>query len=152
AFEINLAIAKRPEPSGPLRPRLIPAVDTHSPARSKLGVLDVKPRNALPVKLDEFEVIELLQQQMTRVVIDARGGMVVGVFEEEFKRGAVEEVGAGMQLIAEDAAVVVGHVEKRLPAAGQFREALVDQTGRPLRPGIGEMPGETTRQHRNVPQ
>ena len=75
------------------------------------------------------QVIELLQQEVARVVVDAGGGMVAGVLQEHLERRAVEEVGAGMQLVAEDAAVVAGQVEQRPPAAGQLREGLVDQPG-----------------------
>ena len=55
--------------------------------------------------------------------------MVVRVLEEHLEGGAVEEVGAGMQLVAEDAAVVARQVEQRPPAAGQLLEGLVDQPG-----------------------
>ena len=66
---------------------------------------------------------------MARIVVDARGRMVLGVFQEHLEGGAVVEVGAGMKFVAEDAALVARQVEQRPPAAGEFLEGLVDQPG-----------------------
>ena len=61
AAEIDLAVAQRTEAAGPLRPRLIAAVDADAAARPELGVLDVEAADPLAVKLDERAVVELLQ-------------------------------------------------------------------------------------------
>ena len=54
ALEIDLAVAQRAEPAGPLRPRLIAAVDADPAARPELGVLHVKAADPLAVELDEL--------------------------------------------------------------------------------------------------
>src|SRR5262245_17351290 len=127
ALEIDLPIAQGAEPAGSLRPRLVAAVDPHPAAGPELGVLDMEAGDALPVELDELQVIELLQQQVARVVVDARGRVVPCVLQEQLEGGAVEEVRPRMKLIPENTTVSAGHVEQRQPAAGQFLEGLVDQ-------------------------
>src|SRR5438874_2407379 len=59
-LEVDLPVAEGTEPAGPLRPRLIAAVDAHPAAGPELGVLDVEAGNALAVEPDELQVIQLL--------------------------------------------------------------------------------------------
>ena len=51
------------------------------------------------------------------------------------------DVGAWMEFETEHAAAVAGIVEERPPAAGEFLEGFIDQTRRPLRPGVDQVPG-----------
>jgi len=73
-FEVDLAVAQRAETAGPLIPGLIPAIDADAPARPELGVLDVKAADPLAIQLDKRAVVELLQQEMARIVVDASVG------------------------------------------------------------------------------
>jgi hypothetical protein len=67
--------------------------------------------------------------------------MPAALVEEHLVGGAVEEVLAGMDLVADVDAVLLGDVEDRRPAPGQLLERGVDQPRRPLRPRIDEGPG-----------
>src|SRR5258705_5193099 len=68
--EIHLSVSQRPEASGAADPAFITAVDANSPGRVELGILGVKRLDALVIEIDERDVVELLQQEMARVVID----------------------------------------------------------------------------------
>ena len=96
---------RRPEPAGPLRPGLVAAVDADPAVGPKLGVLDVEAGDPRAVKMDELQVVELLQHEVARVVVDARGRMIPRLFEEHLERGPVEEVGARVQLVGEGSPV-----------------------------------------------
>ncbi len=52
------------------------------------------------------------------------------------------QVFARMDLVADIDALLVGVIKDRRPAAGEFVEGGFNQTGRALRPGIDEGPGE----------
>ncbi len=54
---------------------MIAAADADPARRPEFRILDVKAGDAPPVEADEFEVVELLQDEMARIVIQARGGM-----------------------------------------------------------------------------
>ena len=56
--------------------------------------------------------------------------------------GAVEEVLAGVDLVADVDAVLLGGVEERPPAPGQLLEGGLDQAGGALRPRVDEGPGQ----------
>ena len=65
-----------PSPSERNRParssqRLEARIDALLAGRVELGVLDVKRLDALVVEVDEVQVVELLQQEVARVVVDA---------------------------------------------------------------------------------
>jgi hypothetical protein len=116
---------RRPASGGgrPLIPGLMPAIDADAPARQEFGGLDLKATDSLATRLDKRAVIELLQQQMARIVVEASSGMIVGVIEEHFKGGAVMDVGAWIKFETEHTAAVAGIVEERPPAAGEFLKA-----------------------------
>src|SRR5215469_10392211 len=152
AFEVDLAVAERAEAPGALVPWLVAAVDADAAVRSELGVLDVKATDPLAVQFDECAVVELLQEEVARIVVDTGGGMLVCMVEERLEGGAVIDVRTGMEFVADDAATVVRIVEERPPATGEFFEGFVDQTRRPLRPRIDHMPGKSARKDGNVAQ
>src|SRR5262249_54881287 len=66
--EVNLSIAKGPEPPGPRNPWLIAAINSLPASGPKLGVLDVKHLDPRVVNIYEFKVIELLQNKMAGIV------------------------------------------------------------------------------------
>src|SRR4051812_46130493 len=96
--------------------------------------------DALRVDVNEGEVIQLLQDEMGRIVIDRTARMIAGALKKHLEGNAVANVLARMDLVAEvDTGFLVG-VEDRTPAARQFVECGLDQARRPLRPGIQKRP------------
>ena len=149
AAEIDLAVAQRTEAAGPVDPALIARIDALAAVRVELGVLHMEGLDALVIDVDEGEVVELLQKEMRRVVVDVAALVALHRVEEHLEGGAVEHVLARMDLEADvDAGGVIG-VEDRLPAAAELGKRLVDQAGRALRPrieiGKGERAGERDR-------
>src|SRR5688572_33020266 len=69
ALEVDLAVAGRPETSGALRPRLVATVDPTASIGSELRVFHVKTFDQRSVEPDELEVVELLQEKVTRIVV-----------------------------------------------------------------------------------
>ena len=127
-------------------PALVAGIDALPAGRVELGVLHVEGLDALVVDVDEVEIVELLQQEMRRIVVDVAARVPADRVEEHLEGGAVENVLARMDLVADvDAGVVIG-VEDRLPALAELGEGFLDQAGRPLRPrieiGEGERAGE----------
>src|SRR5215831_20626076 len=72
-FEVDLAIAERAEAPGALIPWLVAAIDADASARSELGVLDVKATDPTAVQFDEGAIVELLQEEVARIVVWAAG-------------------------------------------------------------------------------
>ncbi len=103
-------------------------------------------RDALVVDVDELEVVELLQQEVRRVVVDAAARMVVHPLEKHLEGDAVEQVLARMQLEGDAAAGLVEGVEDRPPAFGELVESGLDQARRALRPRIEIGPGQRARE------
>ncbi len=101
--------------------------------------------DALVVDVDEGEVIELLQQEVARIIVDGAAPVALQRVEEHLEGRAVEDVLARMDLEADIAARFVIGVEDRPPALGQLGEGRVDEPRRPLRPGIGEGPCDARR-------
>ena len=149
AAEIDLPVAQRAEAAGPVDPALITRVDALAAGRIELGVLDVERLDALVIDVDEGQIVELLQQEVRRVVVDVAALVAADRVEEHLEGGAVEHVLAGMNLEADVDAGLVIDVEDRFPAAAELGERLVDQAGRALRPwieiGEGQRTGERHR-------
>src|SRR5690606_40342017 len=95
---------------------------------------------------DKGEIIELLQQEVRGVVVDRAALVAAELVQKHLEGGAVEEILARVQLVADVDAMVLIDVQDRLPAAGELGEGLVDQPVRTLRPrikiGEGERAGE----------
>ena len=90
-----MAVAGRTEAPGAVHPGLIAAIDSDSPRRVELRVLHVEGFDALVIEVDEGGVIELLQQEVARVVVDAGPRMPADDIDEPFERGAVVDVFPG---------------------------------------------------------
>ena len=146
AAEVDVAVAERAEPPGAAQPGLEARVHALPGAGVELGVLDVERLDPLVVDVDEAEVVELLQQEMAGVVVDAAARMIADPLEEHLEGGAVDQVLARVDLVAEVDAVLLEDVEDRLPAPGQLVEGGLDQPGRARRPGIDVGPGERARE------
>src|SRR5438094_3181371 len=135
-LEVHLTVAQRTEPSGPLGPRLEPAIHALAAGRVELGVLDVKHADPLVIDVDVFEIVELLQHEMAGIVQDVATLVTADAVEEHFEGHAIVQILARMDLEAGVDALVLEHIENRAPAPRQLVERRLDQTGRPLRPGI----------------
>ena len=93
----------------------------------------MKRLDALVVDVDEAEVVELLQEEMARVVVDAAARMVADALEEHLEGGAVHQVLARVDLVADDALLLEG-IEDRPPALRELVERGLDQPGGARRP------------------
>ena len=142
AGEIDLTVAQRTEAAGAVHPALEAGVHALLSARKELRILDVKGEDALVVEIDELEIVQLLQHEMRRVVVDAAALVVADALEQHLERDAVHDVFAGVQLEGDVDADFVGIVEDGLPALGEFVERGLDQAGGTLRPRIDERPDE----------
>src|SRR5271163_649174 len=142
AAEIDLPIAERAETARPLDPWRIAGIDALPSGRIELAVLDVKRLDPLVVDVDEFEIVELLQHEVRRVVVDRTALVAADRVEEALEGRAVEQVLSRMELVANVDARVVEGVEDRFPALRKLFERGLDQPGRALRPGVDEGPGQ----------
>ena len=97
--------------------------------RAELGVLHVEGLDALVVDVDERQIVELLQQEVRRVVVDVAARMAVDRVEEHLEGGAVEQVLAGMDLVADVDAGLVEGVEDRPPAPASSSKAVSIRPG-----------------------
>src|SRR3954470_17249861 len=70
AVEIDLTVAERAEPAGPVDPGLIPAIDALPGRRVEFRVLGVEHADALVVDIDVAQVVELLEHEVAGVVQD----------------------------------------------------------------------------------
>src|SRR5204862_2346110 len=100
------------------------------------------------IEIDVLEIVELLQHEVTGIVQQVTALVTAQALEEHLERHAVVQILAGMDLEAGVDAVFLEHVENRAPAPRQLVERRLDQTRRPLRPGIEVRPGESTRERR----
>src|SRR5271157_1563870 len=111
-------------------------------ALARAGVLDVERLDPLVVDVDEVEIIELLQHEVRRIVVDRAALVALNCVEEALERRPVEQIFARVKLIADVAARVVERVEDRPPPLSQFFEGRLDQPRRALWPRIDEWPRE----------
>ena len=124
AGEIDLPVAERAEPSGPLDPRGVAGIDALATGRIEFGVLGVKRLDALVVDVEEGEIVELLQHEMRGIVEDVAALVALQRLEEALEGRAVENVLARMDFIADVDARFVEGVEDRLPAPASSSKAV----------------------------
>src|SRR5690242_17631595 len=84
--------AQPAEPAGALHPGLKAAVHALPAGGIELGVLDVKCDDALVIPVDEVEIVEALQHEMRRIVVDPAAGVITDPLQQHLERGAVERV------------------------------------------------------------
>src|SRR5256884_1443849 len=135
-LEVHLAVAQRAEASGPIDPRLEPTIHALAAGRVELGVLDVEHADPLVIQVDILEIVELLQHEMAGIVQEIAALVPADAIEKHLERHAVVQILTGMDLEAEVDACFVERVENRPPAPRQLVERRLDQTRRPLGPGI----------------
>ena len=100
--------------------------------------------DALVIEVDEFEIVELLQQEVTRVVVDAASRMVVHTIQQHLERRAVKHIFTRVQFERDVASRVVERIEDRAPAFCELIERRLDQPGRTLWPRIQIRPRQRT--------
>ena len=143
-LEVDLAIARGPEPPGPAQPRLEPTVGAGLAVRPELGVLDVERLDPLVIVIDVGEIIERLQHEMAGIVHDVAAPVAVNALQEHLERQPVVQVLRRVDLVAEVDAAGVEGVEDGSPAPGQLVEAVLDQAVGPLRVRVEVGPEQRT--------
>src|SRR5438105_9060664 len=68
AAEIDLSVTQRTKPPCPIDPALETSIDALPACRIEFRILDVEGLDALVIDVDVIEVVELLQQEVRRVV------------------------------------------------------------------------------------
>src|SRR5262249_22223443 len=125
-LEIDLPIAWRSKPTGPLDPRLKAAVGARLSVRSKFRVLHVEHLDALVVMVDVGEVVERLQHKMTWIVHDVAALVAPDALEKHLERQTIVKILRGMDLVTKVDAVLVKEVKNRPPATRELIKAVVD--------------------------
>src|SRR6266850_8134678 len=118
AAEIYLAISRRAKPPCSIYPGLIAAVNALPACRTKLRILHVKHLDALVVHIEEFQIVELLQHEMTRVKQHLAPRMIAGALQKHFQRDPIVQIFAGMDLEAQVHSRFVKCIEDGTPARG----------------------------------
>src|SRR5258707_5938128 len=144
-FEVYLAVAGRAESSGAIDPGWKAAVHALAAAGAELGVLHVKHFYAVVIEIDEFEIVELVQDEMAWIEQDVAAGMILQPLQKHFEGDAVVQIFAGVNFEANVHAGFVERVENWLPTRGEFVECGFDQSSGALRPGIKIGPRERAR-------
>src|SRR5213076_3419960 len=85
---------------------------------------------------------------VTGIVQQIAALVTAHALEEHLERHAVVQILAGMDLEAGVDPVFLEHVENRTPAPRQLVERRLDETRRPLGPGIEVGPRQGTRERR----
>src|SRR5690606_38128037 len=101
ALEIDLPIADGAEAPGAIEPRLVARIDALPASRIELRVLDVEHLDPLVEDVDVVEIVELLQDEVTRVEQDVAAPVALHAVEEHLERRPIEQILAGMDFVAE---------------------------------------------------
>jgi len=104
----------------------------------------VKGLDAFVVKVDELDIIQLLQQKVTGVIENTGRLVLVHGLQEALKGNTVMQVFAGMNLKAAGHIIFSKGIQYGTPAFGQFLETGFHQARRALRPGIHGVPQQGT--------
>src|SRR6516165_655742 len=144
--KIHLSVTERAEPAGAGHPGLKTRIDALPTGRIKLGIFHMEGLDPLVINVNERQVIEVLQYEVRRVIVDASTLVVPHGGEEHLKSGAVKHVFAGMDLVADIAIDVLIGVEDRLPTPRELRKGPFDEAGHARRPRISERPGQRPRE------
>ena len=142
SFEVDLAIAQRAESSGAIDPGLKASVDALAACRKELGILHVKHFNAVVIEVDVLEIVELLDDEVARIVEEVAARVIVEALEKHFESDSVVEIFTGVDLEAEVDVGFVEGVEDWTPAGGEFVEGSLDESSGALRPWVEVGPCE----------
>src|SRR5215467_13232419 len=113
--EIDLPVTERAEPARTLEPRLETAVHALLAGRIELGILHVEDLDAVVVVVDVVQVVQLLQDEVARVVEQAGALVVADAIEKHLVGFAVVQVLARVDLVADVHTGTVECVEDRAP-------------------------------------
>src|SRR6185437_3930744 len=84
--EIDLPVPERTEPAGAVHPALVATIDALPAGWVELGILHMEHANSVAVDVDVVEIIELLQDEVARIVEQVRPRMVLHPLEEHLVR------------------------------------------------------------------
>ena len=82
------------------------------------------------IKVDELQIVELLQHKMAGIEQHVAAGMVFHPLQEHFERDAIVQVFSGMDLETQIHSCFVKRIQNGQPAGGQFREGGLDRVPR----------------------
>src|SRR5262252_422275 len=99
--EVDLPVAERTEPAGALEPGLKAAVHALLAGRVELGILHVEDLDAVVVVVDVVQVVQLLQDEVARVVEQAGALVVADAIEKHLVGFTVVQVFAWMDFVAD---------------------------------------------------
>src|ERR1700730_946966 len=102
----------------------------------KLSIPDVKHVDAAWGEVNELQIIELLQNEMTGVEQQLTARVLADPLEKHFQARAIVQILAGMDFETQIDARLIECVEDGTPARRQFIEGGLDQSGGPLRPRV----------------
>src|SRR6202171_1976684 len=88
-IEINLPIPQRTKPTGSIYPRLIAPVNALAACRTKLRILHMKHLDPAVIKIEELQIIELLQHEVTRVKQRVASRMIAAALQKHFERDQI---------------------------------------------------------------
>jgi len=146
--EINLTVAKRPEPPGAVRPALVARIDPLTARWIELSILDVEHLDPVFVDVDVINVIKALQHIVAGIIKHIGPRVIARALQEHLIGDAVVQVFAGVDLIADIDAAVFGVVQDRQPTRGQLVKSRLNQPRRTLRPRIDIRPSQRARKGR----
>lgn len=105
-YQLELRVPEASEPPRTINPVGISAINTLPPSCVELSIFNMKCRNMLMIDVDKIQIVQLLQNEMRRIVIDFY------------------------------ALVILDCIKNGLPAVSQLTECFFDQPVRALWPWI----------------
>src|SRR5438477_10806244 len=91
-LEVDLPVAERAKAAGAIDPGLEARIDALPAGRIELRILDMEGADALGVDVDEGQIVQLLQDEMGRIVVDRAARVVAGALIEHLEGNAVAYV------------------------------------------------------------
>lgn len=117
----------------PLQPRGVATVDALAAAGQELRILHMEHADVLAIDVDVVEIAQLLQHEVAGIEQDLAAFVAADQFMEALEAGAVVQVLAGVDFVAQVHALLVAGVQDGAPAARQLLEGGLDEAGRALR-------------------
>src|SRR5258708_2292682 len=144
-IEINLPISRRTKPPGPINPSLIAPVNALATRRTKLRILHMKHLDPAVIKIDELQIIKLLQHEMARIKKHIASPMIAATLPKHYKRPPIVQMFARMNLKAQVHPRLFKRIQDGTPASRQLVKSSFNQPGGPLRPRIQIRPSKRPR-------
>src|SRR5690606_27519262 len=102
--------------------------------------------DAFVIKIDELQVIELLQHKVAGVVQDICPFVVPRRLQETLERDPIVQILTRMEFKTNVHPVLLKYIENRHPAVSELFKSCLYESARPLRPGINRMPHQGARE------